>query len=147
MNITSNFVRRLVTISLVSVAVTLLTACATSGIGPEQKLTGEQMKKRAIERSTARWKALTDKRFSEAFAFLSEASKVGLTPAEYEASMKRLGYISSSLESANCDDSICTVKTIVMIPIFVRGVGARPQNVPVEEQWILNNGELWLIRR
>ncbi len=61
--------------------------------------------------------------------------------------MKRMGYLAASVESASCDDSICKVKTTVMLPIFVRGVGARPQNVPVEEQWILNGGELWLIRR
>ncbi len=147
MKITFKFVRRILTVGFVSVAATLLVSCATTGAGPEQKLTGEQMKNRAIERSTARWKALTDKRFSEAFGFLSEASRVGVSAAEYEASMKRLGYLSSNFESASCDDSICTVKTMVMIPIFVRGVGARPQNVPVEEQWILNKGELWLIRR
>ena len=147
MNIKSNFLRRIVAFGVVSTTCILLAACATTGAGPAQKLTAELLQKRAIERSTARWKALTDKRFSEVFAFLSEASKVGMPAAEYEASMKRMGYIAANPESASCDDSICTVRTTVKLPIFVRGVGARPQNVPVEEQWILNNGELWLIRR
>ncbi len=147
MNIRSEFLRRIVLVSAVAVTASLLTACATTGAGPTPKLTGEQMQKRAVERATARWKALTDKRFSEVFGFLSEASRVGMSPIEYEAAMKRMGYIAAIPDSASCDDSICTVKTIVTVPIFVRGVGARPQNVPVEEQWILNNGELWLIRR
>ena len=143
----SKFLRRIGTFSALAAAAALLTACATTGAGPAQKLTGEQMQKRAVERSIARWKALTDKRFSEAFEFLSEASRVGVSAIEYEAAMKRMGYIATNPVSASCDDSICTVKTTVTLPIFVRGVGARPQNVPVEEQWILNNGELWLIRR
>lgn len=147
MNIRSKFLRRIWTISALTVLAALLGACATTGTGPAQKLTGEQMQKRAMERSAARWKALTDKRFSEAFAFLSEASKAGLLATDYEAAMTRMGVMAANTESATCDDAICTVKTTVTIPIYVRNVGARPQNVPVEEQWILNNGELWLIRR
>jgi hypothetical protein len=147
MNIRSKSLQRIWTISVLVVASALLGACATTGTGPTQKLTAEQMQKRAIERSAARWKALTDKRFGEAFGFLSEASRVGLLAADYEASMRRMGIMAASPESATCDDSICTVKTSVTLPIFIRNVGARPQNVPVEEQWILNNGELWLIRR
>ena len=144
---TLKFPNRMAAIGAALAATLFLAACATTSIATIQTLTPEQMQKRATERSIARWKALTDKRFSEAFAFLSEASRVGMSALEYEASMKRMGYMAANPESASCDDSICTVKTTVTLPIFVRGVGARPQNVPVEEQWILNNGELWLIRR
>ena len=147
MNMRSKFPRHIWTIGALAATVALLSACATTGVGPAQKMTADQMQKRAIERATARWKALTDKRFGDAFAFLSQASKEGILASDYEASMRRMGYISANPESATCDDSICTVTTAVSLPVFVRGLGARPQNVPVQEQWILNNGELWLIRR
>lgn len=147
MNMQSKFFHSVWTVAALAAAVGVLSGCATTSAGSAQKLTVEQMQKRAIERATARWKALTDKRFSETFAFLSQASREGLVAADYEASMRRMGYIAANTESATCDDSICTVRTTVVLPVFVRGAGARPQNVPVEEQWILNNGELWLIRR
>lgn len=103
--------------------------------------------KRAVERSTARWKALVDKRFDEAFVFLSEASKIGISAGEYGVVMQRLGYTNAIVESASCESDVCIVKSTITLLILVRGVGARPQTLPVEERWIVNNGELWLIRR
>jgi hypothetical protein len=124
-----------------------LCACATGSSTMSEKVTVFDPQKRAVERSTARWKALTDKRFDEAFAFLSDASKIGVTASEYGSAMQRMGYISASVQSATCEESVCTVKSTITLPIFVRGVGARQQTLPVEERWIMNNGELWLIRR
>ena len=105
------------------------------------------MQKRAVERSAARWKALTDKRFDEAFSFLSEASKVGTNATEYGAAMQRMGYLSATSDSAVCDETVCTVKSTITLPVYIRNVGSRPQTLPIEERWIVNNGELWLIRR
>lgn len=103
--------------------------------------------KRAIERSTSRWKALTDKRFDAAFAFLSDASKVGISAGEYGDAMRRMGYTSATVESAACEEGVCTVKSTITLPIYIRAVGTRQQSLPIEEQWVVNNGELWLIRR
>lgn len=129
---------------LVSVAVA---GCATGPSSMAEKSVAFDPQKRAVERSTARWKALTDKRFDEAFAFLSDASKVGISAGEYGAVMQRLGYTSAEVQSAACEEAVCTVKSTITLPIFVRAVGARQQTIPVEERWIVNNGELWLIRR
>ena len=147
MNMTLKFPNRMAAIGAALVATLFLAACATTSIATIQTLTPEQMQKRATERSIARWKALTDKRFSEAFGYLSEASRVGTTANEYDAAMQRMGYIAANLVAASCDDSVCTVRSNVTVPIYVRNVGARPQVIPVEELWTLQNGELWLIRR
>ena len=124
-----------------------LAACATSSSVTTQKMTLEQMQERAAARASARWKALTDKRFSEAFNYLSEASRVGITQTEYQASMQRMGYLAASLTGVSCEDVVCTVKFNLTLPIYVRNVGARPQVIPIDELWTLQNGELWLIRR
>ena len=147
MNFSPKFFRRIVGCAGIAVALTLLTACATTGGAATAKLTPEQMQKRAAERSTARWKALTDKRFGEVFGYLSEASRLGTTANEYEAAMQRMGYVAASLVSVDCDDSICNVKTNITLPVYVRNIGARKQTFPVDEQWTVQNGELWLIRR
>jgi hypothetical protein len=124
-----------------------LSGCATGPSATAEKATAFDPHKRALERSAARWKALTDKRFDEAFTFLSDASKVGTSASEYGLAMQRLAYTSAAVESAACEDAVCTVKSTITLPIFIRGVGARQQTIPVEERWIVNNGELWLIRR
>lgn len=121
--------------------------CATGVSSQPDKPVALDAQKRAIERSTARWKALTDKRFDESFGYLSDASKVGTNVGEYAAAMQRMGFVAATVESAKCEEGLCTVRTNITLPIFVRNVGARLQTVPVEESWIVNNGELWLIRR
>ena len=147
MNMSRTFLCRITAIAALMAASLFLGGCATTGSAIVQKLTPEQMQKRAEERSIARWKALTDKRFSDAFGYLSEASRVGVTPNEYEASMQRMGFLAANLIGASCDDTVCTVRSTVTMPIHVRNVGVRPQVIPVEELWTVQNGELWLIRR
>ena len=147
MNMSLKFPLRIATIGATLAASLFLAACATPGTSAMQKLTPEQMQKRAAERSTARWKALTDKRFSEAFGYLSEASRTGVTANEYGGAMQRMGYLAANLTGVSCDDTVCTVRSTVTLPIYVRNVGARPQDISVEELWTLQNGELWLIRR
>ncbi len=146
MNIRSKFHRRIANISALTVAATLLTACATTGAGLTQNMTGEQMQKRAVERSSARWKALTDKRYSDSFGYLSDASKLGITASEYGAGMQRMGVVAAVVEGATCDVDSCAVKSHVTLPIYIKNVGARLQTLAAEERWVLNNGELWLIR-
>lgn len=132
---------------LVLLASMALGGCAVGTATVAEKAPVVDVQKRVIERSSARWKALIDKRFDEAFAFLSDASKIGTNAGEYSAAMQRMGYTKAIVESAVCEEGVCTVKSTITLPIFVRGVGARVQTLPVEERWIVNNGELWLIRR
>ncbi len=132
---------------LALIASITLGGCATGTASSAAKTPVVDAQKRAMERSAARWKALTDKRFDEVFAFLSDASKLGTNAIEYAATMQRMGYTSATVESAACEEAVCVVKSIITLPILVSRVGARPQTIPVEERWIVNNGELWLIRR
>lgn len=124
-----------------------LGGCAAGSSTTGGKTVAFDPEKRAVERSVARWKALTDKRFDEVFAFLSDASKIGMTASEYGAAMQRMGYTNATVERATCEEGVCTVKSIITLPVYIRAVGPRPQSLPVEERWIVSNGELWLIRR
>jgi hypothetical protein len=134
-------------ILVLAAVVATVAGCSTAPTPVSGKMTATELQSRAIERSTARWKALTDKRFEESFNFLSEASRIGTTVGEYAAAMQRMGFVTAKTDNAVCDESLCVVKSTVTIPVYVRNVGARPQAIPVEEHWIANNGELWLIRR
>lgn len=136
--------RRLTLLLLASIVVS---GCATGASPPADKALAFDPEKRVIERAAARWKALTDKRFEDSFGYLSEASRVGTNAGEYAAAMQRMGFVDAIVESAKCEEGVCTVKSNITLPIFVRNVGARLQTLPVEERWIVNNGELWLIRR
>ena len=124
-----------------------VSGCATSASAPADRPSVFDPEKRAVERSAARWKALTDKRFNDSFGYLSEASRVGTNAGEYASAMQRMGFVAAVVEGAKCEDGVCTVKSNVTLPISVRNVGPRLQTLPVEERWIVNNGELWLIRR
>ena len=110
-------------------------------------LDAASIKERASKRSSERWKALIDKRFEDSFAYLSEPSRAGITAAEYGAAMRKLGVLAATVEDVQCQDQLCTVHTRISLPIAVKGVGRRLQTLPVEEQWIVSNGELWLIRK
>lgn len=129
--------------AVLAVLVIALAGCATA---PTESVTPESMKARALVRSAERWKALTDKRFSEVYDYLSVGSKVGVTAPEYAEAMRRMGYIHAEVESAECDLEVCTVRSAVTLPIFIRNVGARPQSIPVTEKWVWSKGDLWLIR-
>jgi len=61
--------------------------------------------------------------------------------------MQRMGYLSARVEGATCKDEVCTVHTAVTLSVTIPRVGSRPQIVPVEETWVVNDGEVWLIRR
>jgi|GEM_PF-672390 len=129
-----------------AMALALLVALAGCATAPTESVSPESMKARAVARSTERWKALTDKRFSDVYEFLSIGSRVGTTPTEYADAMSRMGYIRAEIESAECEVELCTVRSNVTLPIFIRNVGTRPQTVPVIEQWTWSKGDLWLIR-
>lgn len=132
------------TLAAAFVALTVvLSGCATVAT---ESVAPEAMKARAMARSAERWKALTDKRFSEIYDYLSIGSRVGVTGPEYAEAMRRMGYIRAEVESAECDQEVCTVRSTVTLPIFIRNVGARPQSIPVIEKWVWSKGDLWLIR-
>ena len=120
-----------------------LSGCATV---TSESPTPETLKARAMARSAERWKTLTDKRFSEVYSYLSVGSRAGVTAQEYAEAMRRMGYLRAEVESAECDQEVCTVRSTVTLPIFIRNVGARPQSIPVAEKWVWSKGELWLIR-
>lgn len=128
---------------MATLPLSVLSGCATAPASPP---TPEAMKAKAIARSAERWKALTDKRFSDVYSYLSVGSRVGITAQEYAEAMRRMGYIRAEVESAECDQELCTVHSRVTLPIFIRNVGARPQPVPIEEKWTWAKGDLWLIR-
>ena len=134
------------TTAVKALALVVLAALAGCATPPAASLSPESMKQRAVTRSTERWKALTDKRFSDAYEFLSVGSRVGTTATEYAEAMSRMGYIRAEIEAAECSAELCTVRSNITLPIFIRNVGARPQTVPVFEQWTWSKGDLWLIR-
>lgn len=145
----TSFVARLAMVVAISGVLVFggLAGCASSPSRNLQATDVVAMKERAAQRAGDRWKALIDKRFEESFAFLSEASRAGYTAAEYAAAMRRQGILAATVEDVQCQEQICSVRVRVSLPVAVKGVGRRLQSLPVEEQWVLTNGELWLIRK
>ena len=134
-------------IAPILITVVSIGGCANSVSLQTDNVVAFDAQKRAVERSTTRWKALTDKRFEESFVYLSTASRVGTSASEYATAMQRMNVSAVVVDSAKCEAALCIVKSSITLPIFVRGVGPRLQTLPVEESWIVDNSELWLIRR
>ena len=136
-------------LAVASVLVTFLSGCASAPGSPAtaSSTSPEALQARAVQRSTDRWKALLDKRYDDAFAFYSPASRRGQSASDFSAAMQRMGYLAARVEGAVCKEDTCTVHSSVTLSVAVPRVGARPQTVPVEETWVVGDGEVWLIRR
>lgn len=120
----------------------MLAACATmGGVTAESPLEAKQAA--VTERAKARWQAVIDGEVEKAYGYLSPGSKAVTTFDNYRARARLSGFRAADIESVACETEACKVKVrVVLDHRLMTGL-----TVPVEETWVLENGQYWYVWR
>jgi hypothetical protein len=119
-----------------------LAACATSGGVTVESPT--DVKVAAVTaRAKARWQAVIEGNAEGAYGFLSPGSKAVTSFERFRARARLTGFRSAELESVECETEVCKVKFRVILDHRVMS----GLSVPVEETWVLENGQYWYVWR
>ncbi len=102
---------------------------------------------RALERARERWKLIVEKRFDDAYSYLTETGRALLTKEQHAAQLDRFGYVDGAVDRAECSATVCTVKARGTITIKIPKIGSRPQQLFLDESWVLVGEEMWLLQK
>ncbi len=120
----------------------VLAGCATVG-GVTAESPPEVKQAAVTERAKARWQAVIDGDTEKAYGFLSPGSKAVTTYDSYRARARLTGFRAVDVESVACETEACRVKVrVVLDHRLMKGLP-----VPVEETWVLENGQYWYVWR
>jgi PBP1b-binding outer membrane lipoprotein LpoB len=100
----------------------------------------------ARERADARWEHISAKRFKEAFAMYTDASRRDISPDHLARDIRNIRALSGKVDTVACDADKCDVRVNVTLVIRIPRVGNKQQTVPMTEVWIPEAGEMRLIR-
>jgi hypothetical protein len=148
---TLNLHRSLLRPGATVLALALLGACATQnqpGAGP---ISGQAASSTAApdelvrERAEARWQALVERRFSDAYTYLSPGYRELTTVNDYVAAMSNrpVRWESADVTDATCDADVCQVKVLMTYSLTMpqAGVGRINSVSGINEQWLKLDGE------
>ena len=102
---------------------------------------------RVLERARARWALIVEKRFDDAYNYLTETGKALLSKEQHAAQLDRFGYLDGVVDKAECSAAVCTVKARGTITIKIPRIGSRPQQLFLDESWVLIGDEMWLLQK
>jgi hypothetical protein len=111
---------------------------------PKDPVAREQ---RAMARATERWQHIREKSLEKAYAMFTETSKKGFTIKDLEAQLVRTQMRGGTAKSAVCDADSCAVTVDVELSFRVPRVGNVQQVIPFQEQWLIEKGDFYLIRK
>ena len=119
-------------------------ACATGPMGRVGKDSSPDEKAAAVtKRAQERWDVLLKGDVKTAYAYLSPASRA-VTPLErYQARTNPGSYRAVKLEKVSCQAETCQLRFWLTFDHRVmKGV-----ETPLEETWIIENGQAWYVHR
>ncbi len=131
-------------------ALALLGACATQtqpGAGPIAGPAASRVapEEAVQERAAARWQALVERRFSDAYAFLSPGYRELTSINEYVAAMSNrpVRWESADVTKASCEADVCKVNVLMTYSLNMPqpGVGRIQSYSGIDEQWLQLDGE------
>jgi hypothetical protein len=102
--------------------------------------------KLAMQRADERWRLVSEKKFDEAFAMYTEASRINVNAAWLAAGIRNMRALGGKSEKAECTPEKCIVSVNVTISFRIPRVGNKQQIVPFNEIWMPEKGALYLIR-
>jgi len=117
------------------------------GAIPQPVVDKARWEARALERARERWKLIVEKRFDDAYNYLTETGRALLTKEQHAAQLDRFGYVEGAVDKAECSATVCTVKARGTITIKIPKIGARPQQLFLDESWVLVGDEMWLLQK
>lgn len=119
----------------------LLSACATSGSGPE--------KEKIENRAQARWDALLAGELETAYGYFSPGYRSSVSLIDYgvELRMRRVNWTSATYKEHSCENKTCDVKFMVGYKIVraLPGVPTFESQSIVDERWIQIDGQWWYL--
>jgi hypothetical protein len=129
----------------------VIAGCAS--MGGLSKDTPPDVKAAAVkERSNARWTALINGNKDEAYKYLSSGTRNLISLEQYKARVQIIGYRSVDIDKVECEPEVCKVGLTVTYdapPIkgAMGGKGIKGVTTYIEETWVLENGQAWVVWR
>jgi hypothetical protein len=130
-------------LALASSLFVLLAGCAA---GPALKDDPQQWQAKVTERANQRWALIAAKEFDKAFAMYTDASRKDFTPAMLQAQILRIRALTGAVDQVECGTEYCEATVNVVINLRIPRVGNKQQTAPFKERWVIESGELRLLR-
>jgi len=123
-------------------AVVILTVAACTSMGGLSPESPPDVKREAVSaRAKARWEALIKADITQAYSYLSPASRA-TTPLDLYKAKHKLGlYRTVKVDDVKCDADICTVDLSLTYD-FKQFKGI---TTPVTEKWVITQGQAWYV--
>lgn len=120
-------------------AVVVLFGCAT--LGPNS---APEAKQAAVtERAKARWNAELKGDLDASYTFLSPATRQVVSLATYKTRGQATRLKAAEVESVKCEGAACRVRVLVTYDHrLMKGI-----TTPIEEDWIIEDGQAWYVHR
>jgi hypothetical protein len=122
--------------------VTSFVGCVAAPPAPDMPLTA-----RAEARSSEFWGRVIANQHTEAYAYLTPATKEVVTLPLFSQQMRALRVRSAKVEKSTCVEQTCTITLSFDVDIRVPRVGFKQVTLQQEEVWALSNGEIYLVRK
>jgi hypothetical protein len=121
--------------------IAVIAGCAT---GPMGGLSSPEAKVAAVtKRAQERWDALLKGDVRAAYTYLSPASRAVMSLERYQTRVNPANFKSVKLEKVTCQAETCQLRYWLTFDHRVmRGV-----ETPIEETWIVENGQAWYVYR
>ncbi|MCA1778105.1 MAG: hypothetical protein LC637_01605 [Xanthomonadaceae bacterium] len=119
----------------------LLAACTQNDPRPPEEI--------VAERAQARWDALIEKTFQDAWQFHTPAYRERTPPDDFEQDLKRrpVQWISAEVQSVSCEADSCEANVLVgyRVPVAPAGMSNMGMRRPITERWIEVDGGWWFV--
>lgn len=102
---------------------------------------------RVQQRAQARWQAIVSKNYADAYVYYSEPSRQGFTQDMFARQMAAVETRGATVRSVNCNSERCAANIETSVEYSIPRIGKRVMTLPVDEMWIVNNNEAYLVRR
>ncbi len=122
----------------------LFTGCAIVPTIEEDSAYWEAKAKAAAEQ---RWFQIAADNYDAAYAAFTEASKVAYTSSDLRSHWGQFRPRGGTVDSVKCSQELCTVRVLVSLSVRIPRVGLKQQQVPFIEGWIVEGGDMRLIRK
>ena len=127
------------------VAAVVAAGCATTGGGLAPDSPAAMKEKVVAERANARWQALIERDYGGPTRIFSPASREATSLSKYQAQIQAIEYRAVTIDKVECVAEVCKVMltlTYDFPPAKARGVVT-----PLDENWIIDQGQAWFVFR
>ena len=127
--------------AVVSIALAAVFGCAATGGGITANMSPEARAAAVTERVNGRWAALIKGDRDAAYLFLSPASREAVTLAQFKSKTRETGFREARIENVECEPEVCKVRLFLSFEHRqIKGLGT-----PLEERWVISQGQAWYV--